>query len=279
MPPVISLTPDATEFVAYYGKIDSVVVARPRDPHAPATALKIPLDMQTLLKVSKLGFESPPKIIFDPDDAEAFSFATQLAQLLALDKTGLIPFEKASFQKLLSSIEAIGLAVGEPRKGREFAGRIKAQLLDWSSNFYERVRRKKIAILSEMSFELPALEGWLTSVIMELGAVPFTKGVDKNVSTLNEFRPDVLVILGETAKKSAADNFKQLYENPWESLPAVKRGEVYFIGGKDICPPTSNIVQSIAMIVSCLAGLESGFITPRDSFFRLRWVELHRHQL
>jgi ABC-type Fe3+-hydroxamate transport system substrate-binding protein len=280
MPPIISLLSDATDFVSYFGKLDSVVAARSYDGLAPAGSIKLTkLDATMVVKLSKLTFDSPPKIIFNPDDTEAYSFATQLVQQLLLDKNALVPFEKSSFQKLLNSIEAVGLAVGESRKGREFSGRIKAQLLDWSSNFYERVRRKKVAILSEMSFEVPELEGWLASTIMELGAVPFTKGVDKNVSTLIEFRPDVLIILGEDERSAAAQNFRTLYDTPWDSLPAVKRGEVYFTAQKQIVPPSSNIIQGIAILVSCLAALESGFITPRDCYLRLRWVELHRDQL
>ena len=61
-------------------------------------------------------------------------------------------------------------------------------------------------------------------------------------------------------------------------LGAVKRGEVIFMSGRQLYAPGPGIVRAAACVVSGMAGLDSGYITKRDEFYRLRFVELHRHR-
>jgi iron complex transport system substrate-binding protein len=64
----------------------------------------------------------------------------------------------------------------------------------------------------------------------------------------------------------------------WESLPAVKRGEVIFAAGDALYRPGPRLVKGAAVLISAIAGLDSGYITERDEYFKLRYLELHRHR-
>jgi ABC-type Fe3+-hydroxamate transport system substrate-binding protein len=66
--------------------------------------------------------------------------------------------------------------------------------------------------------------------------------------------------------------------NHWEDIPAVKRGDVVFAEGVALYSPGPRFLDGAAVLVSVLAGLESGYITQRDEYFKLRFVELHRHK-
>ncbi len=96
------------------------------------------------------------------------------------------------------------------------------------------------------------------------------------------FHPDVIIVAprGMELKASLA-SFKELSKlKGWEELPAVVRGEVIFTDGiKHFYNPTDGLVDSMAVLLSGIAGFESGYIAERDTFYRLRWLELHRHRL
>jgi iron complex transport system substrate-binding protein len=96
------------------------------------------------------------------------------------------------------------------------------------------------------------------------------------------FNPDVIVVAPEGLDlKSSMASFKELSKLPhWEDLPAVKRSEVIFTDGiEHFYNPAVGIMDSMAILISAIAGFESGYITTRDTFYRLRWLELHRHRL
>jgi iron complex transport system substrate-binding protein len=64
----------------------------------------------------------------------------------------------------------------------------------------------------------------------------------------------------------------------WEDLPAVKRGDVIFAAGRDIYRPGPRFLKGTAILVSAIAGLDSGYITERDEYYKVRYLELHRHR-
>ena len=64
----------------------------------------------------------------------------------------------------------------------------------------------------------------------------------------------------------------------WEGLPAVKRGDVIFADGVSLYDAGPGFLRGAAVVVSALASLESGYITKRDEYVKLRFVELHRHK-
>lgn len=163
--------------------------------------------------------------------------------------------------------------------------RVKAQLMDWGDNFYERMKNKKVTFLSSVS---PLKLGgyWIPDMITALSAqsqskVPPYEHGSVEWKEILEYRPDVVVVAPKDLDlKSAMGTFKVLEKLPgWEEIPAVKRGEVVFTDGlAHFYNAGPKIISSFGILVSAIAGLESGFITERDSFYRLRWLEIQRHR-
>ena len=99
---------------------------------------------------------------------------------------------------------------------------------------------------------------------------------------LSRFRPDVIVVAPRNLDlKECLKRFRFFDSFPeWEKLPAVKRGEVFFAdGSRYFNTPGPLMLESMGVLISAIAGFESGYITERDIFYRLRWLELHRHRL
>jgi ABC-type Fe3+-hydroxamate transport system substrate-binding protein len=97
---------------------------------------------------------------------------------------------------------------------------------------------------------------------------------------LATFSPDAIMVAprGKTLDESVR-YLRKLEESPvWESLPAVKRGEVVFSDGIRIYQAGSGLLEGAGILVSAMAGLDAGYITKKEEFHRLRFVELHRHR-
>jgi iron complex transport system substrate-binding protein len=95
------------------------------------------------------------------------------------------------------------------------------------------------------------------------------------------FKPDVIIVAPRGFDVNASARlFKRFEKLPgWEDVSAVKRGEVVFAPGLGLFDrPGPRIRDAMAILISAIAGLDSGYITPRDSFYRLRWIELQRHR-
>jgi iron complex transport system substrate-binding protein len=185
---------------------------------------------------------------------------------------------------MYDTFEDIGKAVGRAREGRELAQRIQAQLMDWVDNFYERMRNKRVSVLSRLQ-PLSLAGEWIPTLIELASAEPqfIVAGEPDRATTwraIADFRPDVILVaprgltLAESVKALAA--LEKIPE--WQQIPAVKRGEVIFSDGSRLCAPGPKFVQGAAILFSGIAGLESGYITKKDEFFRLRFLELHRHR-
>ena len=180
---------------------------------------------------------------------------------------------------------ALGRDLGAPQKGLALAQRMKAQFMDWCDNFYDRMRNKKVSFIA--SLEPFRLGGWWIPELIKLASAEsqVPSGVAENPSTtweqICDYRPDVLVVAPEAVLwEETLRSFKMFEKLPnWETLPAVKRGEVYFANGAELFyRPTYRLIDAMAVLVSAIAGFESGYITPRDSFRKLRWLELQRHK-
>jgi ABC-type Fe3+-hydroxamate transport system substrate-binding protein len=97
---------------------------------------------------------------------------------------------------------------------------------------------------------------------------------------LAAFAPDSIMVAprGKTVTESVR-YLRKLEEAPqWETMPAVKRGEVVFADGVRIYQAGAGLLEGAGMLVSAMAGLDAGYITKREEFYRLRFVELHRHR-
>ncbi len=180
----------------------------------------------------------------------------------------------------------LGRDVGLGLKGREAASRIKAQFMDWADNFYDRMKNKRVAVIA--GIEPLTLAGfWVPDMIHLNSGVSAHKGGGTPSSEITwddfiKFRPDVILVAPEgMALQDSMKSFKYFEKLPhWDDIPAVKRGEVFFCGGDThFYSPTHSLIESMAVLVSATAGFDSGYITKRDSFYRLRWLEMHRHKV
>ena len=190
-----------------------------------------------------------------------------------------------SFTQVLEGIERIAAVLSVKQLGLDMSHRYKAQVMDWADNFYDRMKNKRVSFIS--SIDPLSISGrWISDMIKLCSAVPQSLSVDIvdqeiEWADILSYRPDVMIVAprGADLAESLA-TFKILEKlDGWESLPAVKRGEVIFAEGKRYFhSPGLQILDSMAVLISAIAGFESGYITPRDSFFRLRWMEMQRHR-
>ncbi len=182
--------------------------------------------------------------------------------------------------------ERLGVEVANPVRGREMAQRSKAQMLDWCDNFYDRMKNKRVSFIAGVDpLKLGGL--WIPDMISFASASgQYTNPGGENkvidFADIVAFRPDVILVAPEgRSLLESARTFKDFEAIPeWENLPAVKRGEVFFSDGVEhfFCP-SLKLVDSMGILVSAMAGMDSGYISKRDSFYRLRWLELQRHRL
>ncbi len=189
-----------------------------------------------------------------------------------------------SLATMYEEIENVGGRLGKRREARELAGRIKAQLMEWADSFFDRSRGKKVVLLSSVD-PLRIETRWFTSFAKLFSCQLFNREPKRRDtqlqwSEIRDFRPDVIVVAPPLGGVSACVRSLVALEglDRWEFLPAVKRGDVFFCDGKDLYRPGPRFLRGAAVFVSALAGLESGYITQRDEFFKLRFLELHRHR-
>jgi hypothetical protein len=201
------------------------------------------------------------------------------------DRVKIRVFAPRTLEDVFSFLEDVGELVGARREGREKAQRIRAQIDDWCRNFYPRTKSKRVSFITSLT-PLRIAGEWQADLISRCGAVPQVPRGARSATVewadIRGFRPDVILISLE--KRSLDESARSMTAlqilSGWEELPAVRRGEVFFCdGAQHFHQPCVNLIESAGMLISAIAGLESGYITPRDSFYRLRWVELHRHRL
>ncbi len=206
-------------------------------------------------------------------------------EILGVESVKVRLYAPKRLSDVFALIEDVGKRANNAAKGHDLAQRYQSQLLDWARNFYDRTHHKRVSFLASVDPFILA-GGWISDMISECSAVPQLQiGAEllQQVSweEIVKFRPDVLIVaLRGVDLNSTLRSFKQLQLLPsWEDLLAVKRGEVFFADGETyFYKPGPKIVGSMGILVSAIAGMDSGYITPRDSFFRLRWLELMRHK-
>ena len=253
-----------------------------------AAPIKAPnADVETLLKalclfpVSLEALKSAqPDFILTScvhENPESFSrLAEGALRVLLGRKVTVCSVTITNFEQMLEGCGVVGSALGRVRDGYDIASRIKAQLMDWGSNFYDRMKNKKVTVLLSVA-PLTVAGLWIPDIVKLFSGKPqFDEGGEPHRS----FRPDIIVVAPEGATvEQSVKTFKELQMVPqWEDIPAVKRGAVVFADGVNLYRPGPRFVQGAAVLLSAMAELDSGYITKRDEFYRLRFVELHRHR-
>lgn len=197
----------------------------------------------------------------------------------------LSSFNPVTLEQVFACTEAIAKEVGLRERGHELAQRAKAQCMDWSSNFYDRMRNKRVTVL--VGAEPLTLGGLWIPDMVHLASCTSQEPVAGNPhrtirwSDVLTFKPDVLLVApGGLSKDESFSSFKVIERLPdFESAPAVKRGEVFFTSGDEyLLRPGPKLMDGMGILISAIAGIDSGYITKRDSFHRLRWLEMQRHK-
>jgi iron complex transport system substrate-binding protein len=240
-----------------------------------------PVDLDALYAVK------PDLIVTQCKASDRVAFTTWAEEALSKvmgRKVRVYCAQVKTLQGMYDTFEEVAVCAGQGRAGRELAHRVKSQLLDWGDNFYERLKNKRVTVLSSLK-PLSLASSWIPSVIELASALPqmIVPGEEDRVTTWREvveFKPDVIVVAPRGASlEESVRALKALERVPeWESIPAVKRGEVIFCDGLRLYSPGPKFLQGAGILFSAIAGLESGYITKRDEFYRLRFLELHRHR-
>jgi iron complex transport system substrate-binding protein len=196
----------------------------------------------------------------------------------------IFSLEIVTLEGLFDAYATLGAILGHGALGRDRAQRMKSQLLDWGRNLYERLRNKRVVVVSAVS-PLQVAGCWIPDIVKLVSGRAFMPDLRKISAPalwddVVAYAPDVVLVApyGKSLEESVR-TLHTLEDLPgWDSLPAVKRGEVVFSDGVRLYRTGSVLLEGAGVLVSAIAGLDSGYITKRDEFYRLRFVELHRHR-
>ncbi|MCO6430200.1 MAG: ABC transporter substrate-binding protein [Deltaproteobacteria bacterium] len=309
---LVSLEPYITELLLFFGERKNIVGISSRCRLAPEEGQQL-----AVVTVPKGGSSGPSvyhNVMLSRESLDLAALKAAKPEVVIASLVSSVPGEEPLQGELLGLQEELSGKIGNPIKlytynptrleeifedsdrlarqikvtdrGSSIGKRAKAQLMDWGANFYDRMKNKKVTVIA--SVEPLHLGGlWIPDMVHALSAVSQSKQgsvIHPAVSwrEIVEFRPDVIVVapIGAALKEAMAQ-FKIMEKwEGWETIPAVKRGEVVFCDGIDhFYNPGPKIIDSFGVMVSAIAGFESGYITKRDIFHRLRWLELQRHKL
>lgn len=301
---IVSLQPFTTEVICALGLSDSLVAVSHRCDYPTSVVSKLPkvtspgrslgeqaTVLERALSLDSIDFDLitqlQPDVIVTRDLSGVYTISDEEVESELVSTFGgpvkIIKFDPRFFSDIPTMFESAGEQLGAKSRGHELAAQLNAQCLDWVDNFYERTRGKKVTFLAGTD---PILLGglWIPEMISRTSAVsqhkrPGYKHIQISWEEVLQFAPDVIVIAPSGVTLNGAIKrlgyFEQLPN--WDLIPAVKRGEVIFCDGAvNFSRPGPRIIDSFGILLSAIAGLESGYITKRDSFQRLRWVELHR---
>lgn len=192
--------------------------------------------------------------------------------------------ELETLTDLYDTIETVGAVAGFAAEARSFVVKIQGQLMQWGHLFYDRCKGKTCLALTDVE-PFCVAPRWVTDIIELLGARVVRDSQNHYFSgqiewsDISALRPDVMIFIPRDKNLMESVRLLPTLQTlpDWEQLPAVKRGEVGFCDG-GILVEHGALLRSAAIIVSIIARLESGYITPRNSYHKLRYVELHRHK-
>ena len=286
---IISTSPHITELLDSIGVLESVI-ASGKGVHLCDLDKAVPKFKEDDLE-AKIT-ELKPDILITYNTNEEFPFAveketSETYTSLAGSPVKAFSFNPRTLEGIYDSFEGLGKTVGKKEQGQKLANMLRAEYKNWTGNFYDRMKNKKVVVLSGVE-PLEAAGLWIPDFIHQCGAATTTMvqaaGKDHNEIGWEQvlaYKPDVILVAPRgMALNDALSTFKVMEKLPkWEELPAVKRGEVFFTDGDiHFYRPTLKLRETMGILVSAIAGFDSGYITPRDSFQRLRWLEMQRHR-
>lgn len=239
------------------------------------------------LDLKQLVLLGPDLVIADGQETTSDEFIKWAEERLRLQTGKKVKVFNASISSLAQMaevVEEIGGFVGGRAEARVLAGKTQAQLMAWGDSFFERCKGKRVVVLSSVQPVVVA-ERWIPDLVRMTGAKCLERdeklqGKPVTWEEIVAARPDVIVVAPEGATLAQSVRTLSIVQDlpQWESIPAVKRGEVIFCAGTDLYRPGARFLKGAAVLVSAIAGLDSGYITERDEYFKVRYLELHRHK-
>lgn len=188
----------------------------------------------------------------------------------------------STLRAILDFYEQVAEAQKIPQEGRELTNKIESQFKSWHVNLSERIRLKRVIVLSSLK-PVTVVLGWVADVARQLSCVSLDGKFLSQISVddISQFNPDVILISDASLTLSET---LSLYRSVLkaEETSAVKRGAVYFANPKYLnilALDPENLFQNLAFIVSALADLEAGYILPKNYFFKLFYLEVFRNQI
>lgn len=303
---LVSLEPSLTELVAHFG-LEGDLLGVSHDSDFPesirglpkvtfSTAFAPPVTAQPLLQrglsegrftdIEVLLSLNPEVILTSLKDPETLRPIRDSIKTLLGEGTSLFTYNPMSLEGVYETFEKLARDLKIPEKGKTLSHRLKAQIMDWSDNFYNRMKNKKVTFLASLNpYRLGG--AWIADMIRSCSAISQVQAGQVRYPEVSwgdivNFAPDVIVVAPEdTGIKECMQSFKVLEKLPeWEQIPAVKRGEVFFTDGIAYFHKAGpRLFDSFGVLVSAIAGLDAGYIAPRESLYRLRWLELQRHKI
>lgn len=79
-------------------------------------------------------------------------------------------FAPKTVSEILEIWDDLGKQFGKASRARDLHQRVEAQLLDWTSNFYARLRGKRVLVLSSFT-PLVVAGSWISDIIRRIGAI------------------------------------------------------------------------------------------------------------
>jgi iron complex transport system substrate-binding protein len=239
------------------------------------------------LDVTHLKSVVPDIILTDIREQDKTAFISWAENYLTREVGRTVKVQDISvggLEAVYQVIEQLGALVGNRTDARKLASNIKAQLMHWADSFFDRCRGKQVAVISQV--DPLAIEGrWFPDLIRLFGGKPLERApehghIPLKWSDLAAARVDVILVAPELGSiNQSVQTLPYLQMLPgWEDIPAVKRGEVIFAPGSDLYRPGPRFLKGAAIVLSAMAGLDSGYITERDEYFKVRYLELHRHR-
>jgi iron complex transport system substrate-binding protein len=242
---------------------------------------------QYKLDIKQLLLSEPELLLSDlqVEEKEGFiSWAESYLEARSGRRVRIFDASISSLSEMSRVVEEIGGLAGDRLQARALANKTQAQLMAWADSFFERCKGKRVVVLSSVE-PLVVAERWLPDIVRLLGAKSLERGELEvhHVFSWNDVvaaRPDVILVAPEGFELAqSVKTLSTLQSLPdWESMPAVKRGEVVFCAGIDLYRPGPRFLRGAAALVSAIANLDSGYITERDTYFKVRYLELHRHR-
>lgn len=278
---IVSLEPYLSQLLVSFDEESSVVACTKACPESLDMAQRVadwtPADGVTV-EWSRLRALEPNLVLCSAADE---SLAKKLQEFFP--ETTVENLFPKTLSQVYESIERLGVLLGKKDRGITLAQRIRAQLMNWADNFYDRTRGKRVSVLVESS-PLTAAGWWVPDVVRLCSAQPQGKSGEAPQRTdwkqIQAFAPDVMLVAPTTCSGDPLALFQEYEKLPeWDRLLAVKRGQVFFMSEPALFSyPSMHLIEAAGILVSAIAGFESGYITTKDSFQRLRWLEMQRHR-